>query len=354
MATATTNGNGHGNQQIAVQTTPQGQLKAMLEKNKNQIAMALPKHLTPDRMIRVALTAFSRTPQLQECTTISILGCVIQASELGLELTGPLGQAYMVPRWNKNIGAKEATFQVGYRGLMDLAYRSGRVSSFAAHCVHERDVFDFQLGTRPFLRHKPTMDGDRGNVIAVYAVLTMKDGAADFEVMSTADVNAHRDRYADKKAGDFSPWKTAWEEMAKKTVIRRLAKRAPMCVDMQKAAVVDEASEAGASPLTLEANFTAISQTDRAKELLTKRDDADVETDQDPLPHTATSQDDQVSMMRQDAIDQLLDNINAAATMADLEIQGGQMKEQKEWLGDDYGRCQAAYTAKYKVLTSKK
>jgi recombination protein RecT len=205
--------------------------------------MALPKHLTPERMIRVALTAFNQNPALQECSAISIVGCVIQAAQLGLELTGPLGQAYMVPYNNKHTGQKEAQFQTGYRGLMDLAYRSGRVETFAARVVYANDAFAYRYGTKPRIEHTPTMS-EPGEPVAVYAVLNLKGGAFDFEVMSKAQIDAHQKRYS-KQNGQYSPWATAWEEMAKKTVIRRLAKRAPVSIEIQRAAVLDEYAEAG-------------------------------------------------------------------------------------------------------------
>lgn len=231
-----------------MQTAASGrsELMSLLEKSKQQIAMALPRHLNADRMIRVAMTAFSRTPQLQECSVISIVGCVIQASELGLELTGPLGQAYMVPRWNKNTRSKEANFQVGYRGLVDLGYRSGRLESFPAHVVYENDLFSFQYGTKPHLKHVPT-EGEPGAIRAFYAVINMKGGASDFEVMTVKQIESHRDRYADKQSIEkgYSPWVTAFEEMGKKTVVRRLAKRCPMSIEFQKAVAVDEYNEAG-------------------------------------------------------------------------------------------------------------
>ena len=213
----------------------------------------VPKHLTAERVIKIAITMFHRTPGLQECSVESVLGCVIQAAELGLELSGPLGQAYMVPYRNKHTQRKEAQFQIGYRGLQDLAYRSGRVDCFPAHVVYENDTFDYAYGTKPFLTHKPTM-GDPGAMKAFYAVLMLKGGANDFEVMSLAAVEAHRDRYSKGADRNDSAWKTAFEEMAKKTVIRKLAKRAPLSTELRAAATLDEYGEAGL-PQNLALNF---------------------------------------------------------------------------------------------------
>lgn len=226
---------------VAKDAGPLKVFKDWLDYSKGQIAMALPKHLTAERMIRMATTTITRNPELLECTPVSVCGAVIQAAELGLELSGPLGQAYLVPFYNKNIGKKEAQFQVGYRGLIQLAYRSGRVKTFNAHAVHQNDYFDFAYGTDSFLKHKPA-DKDRGEITHVYAVVLTVDGGQDFEVMSADDVEQHRKRYSKQKS-QYSPWETAWEEMAKKTPLRRLAKRVPMSIELTKAAALDEYAE---------------------------------------------------------------------------------------------------------------
>jgi recombination protein RecT len=219
-------------------------LNNLLQQSKEQIARALPKHMTPERLIRMAVTAFQRTPALQECSPLSIVGCVIQAGELGLDLSGPLGQAYMVPYFNKHTRQKEAQFQIGYRGLVKLAFNSGKVSYFNAHEVCENDSFYFEQGTSQRLVHRPVLVG-RGEVIAYYSVIRMKDGASDFEVLSLEDVRKHRDRYSKSADRADSPWQTAFDEMAKKTVIRRLAKRAPVSAELQTAASLDEMAEVG-------------------------------------------------------------------------------------------------------------
>lgn len=218
------------------------QVMQCLEANKKSIEMAMPKSLmTFERAVRMAVTCFSRNPTLHSCSPQSILACVVQGSELGLEFSGPLGHAYMVPYWNRNSGAMEAQFQIGYRGLIELAHRSGKVKTFASHIVYEKDEFEYQYGTDTFLRHKPAIRGDRGKPIAVYAVVKLFNGGEDFEVMSVSDIEKHRAKYS--KAKGSSPWDTAWEEMAKKTPLRRLAKRVPLCVELISAAVMDEEVE---------------------------------------------------------------------------------------------------------------
>lgn len=194
-------------------------------------------------MIRVCITAVQNSPQLLECSPRSIVGCVIQASELQLEMSGPLGQCYMVPYFNKHSGQKEAQFQVGYRGFLSLAWRTGRIQTFASHCVYEGDRFHFQYGTDPKLIHVPAMKPD-ANIEHVYSILLTRGGGKDFEIMSLEQVKRHRERYSKQKSSN-SAWETAFDEMARKTLIRKIAKRAPISVQLQKAAVLDEYGEAG-------------------------------------------------------------------------------------------------------------
>lgn len=370
---ATTNGNG-SKQNLPVK--PIDNLRDLLIKSKAQIAMALPKHLTPDRLIRVAITACQRVPKLLECSPISIVGCVMQAAELGLELTGPLGQAYMVPYFNKNTGQNEAQFQVGYRGLVELAHRSGRVDSFPARVVCENDLFEFAYGTKPFVKHIPTMD-EPGKVVAVYAVLVLKDGGTDFEVMSAAQINAHRARYSKARGG--SPWDTAWEEMAKKTVIRRLAKRAPVSVELTTAAVLDEYAEASVpqqlgagvdllgspEPMTktdeLAAKLGTRSQpvkppeptADQPKTAPAENQVSD-EPKQEDAPETESSagqqQEEPGAMM--DLLDEIDGRIEDAKTKAELQVVGTLLKENETALGADYAPRLARYQAKFNSLAA--
>ncbi len=234
MSTQTLPAKNNGPQKAA---SPADGLRQLLERSKQQIALALPRHVTPERMIRMAMTVFGRTPKLQQCDPMTILACVVQASELGLELSGPLGHAFMVPY------GKEAQFQVGYKGFFDLAFRSGKVSAFPMRRVHANDHLEVEYGTEQRIVHRPKLAG-RGDVIAYYAAIYLKDGSRDFEFMSLEDVQAHFKQYV-KNKGEGSPWKTAFDAMALKTCVRMLAKRCPLSVEIQKAAVLDEYAEAG-------------------------------------------------------------------------------------------------------------
>lgn len=202
-----------------------------------QIAKALPSVLTPERFSRMVLTAMSTNPQLQQCTPNSFLGAMMQAAQLGVEPNTPLGQAYLIPY--RNHGTLEAQFQLGYKGLIDLAYRSGEITDISAHEVYENDTFEYELGLEPKLRHVPALT-DRGNVILYYAVYHTKNGGYGFEVMSVDDVNQHKNKFSKAASKGFSPWNSNFDEMAKKTVIKKLLKYAPIKTEFVRAVAQDE------------------------------------------------------------------------------------------------------------------
>lgn len=223
-----------------------GSLRTMLEKSKDQIQLALPRHMTAERMIRVAMTAVQRQPKLLECTPLSVVGAVVEASQLGLEPDGILGQAYLVPYFNNKTKRVEAQLQPGYRGLIALARRSGEVSTIYAELVYEADTFKISKGDSPKLKHEPNYDAeDRGKLRGAYAVVIYKDGGKDFEYMPLAELDKIRQQ---SKAAQFGPWQTHPEEMYRKCPIRRLAKRLPLSPEFQRAAVLDEYVDAGVAP----------------------------------------------------------------------------------------------------------
>jgi len=208
----------------AKQQAPQMTMKDWINKSEKQIAKALPSAITPERFARMAMTAVTMNPDLGKCTPPSFIGAMLQAASLGLEPNTPLGQAYLIPYNNYKTGQKEAQFQIGYRGLIELAHRSGEFKSIETHVVYENDEFEYELGLDPKLRHKPAMK-NRGEITWVYAVYKLQSGGYGFEVMSKADIDEHRKKYSKAKS---SPWDTAWEGMAKKTVIKQALKYAPL------------------------------------------------------------------------------------------------------------------------------
>lgn len=214
-------------------------MKDYVEKMMPEIEMALPKVMTPERFARITMTALSSNPQLQETTPQSFLGAMMTAAQLGLEPNTPLGQAYLIPYKNK--GTLECQFQLGYKGLIDLAYRSGEVKIIQAHAVFEKDTFEYELGLDPTLKHIPSADADRGTPVFYYAIFKTKDGGYGFEVMSIDDVKKHAGKYSQSYNSSYSPWKKSFDEMAKKTVLKKVLKYAPLKTDFVKAVGADEA-----------------------------------------------------------------------------------------------------------------
>ncbi len=216
-----------------------------LQSRRGEIAAALPKHLTPDRMIRLALTEFTKNKTLQQCTPASVYAGIIQASQLGLEI-GVMGQAYLVPYQNRKAGTVEAQFIPGYKGLISLARRSGEVTSIETHIVYEMDEFELELGIETKVRHVPNLDGDRGRARLVYGVAHFRDGGHHFEWMTLADVEKIRSK---SKAANSGPWVDHYEQMVRKTLIRRMANYLPMSIELANAIEIDNAVDAGRSAI---------------------------------------------------------------------------------------------------------
>ena len=237
MATTTNEGSIAKTRQSAVaEKKPKG-MKDLVNDMMPAITAALPSVITPERFTRMTLSALSSNKQLQACTPASFLGAMMTAAQLGVEPNTPLGQAYLIPYKNK--GVMECQFQLGYKGLIDLAYRSGEVKTIQAHTVYENDKFEFELGLEPKLTHIPAY-GDRGDPVYFYAVWRGKDDAFGFEVMSKNDVDAHAKKYSQSYGSNYSPWKTSYEEMAKKTVLKRCLKYAPLKSDFIRGVAADE------------------------------------------------------------------------------------------------------------------
>ena len=233
------------NKELQTQTkSPINTIRTLLERSKAQIAMALPKHLNADRIIRVAMTSIQRTPQLLECDPISLVAAVIQSSQLGLEPDGIFGHAYLVPFRNTKKNRMEVQFIPGYKGLIDLARRSGQVNRISAHVVYDNEHFVMEYGTKEVLEHKPLPPSTRGDRKGVYAVAVLNDGSAHFEWLWNEEIEAVKRQ---SKAVNFGPWQTHEDEMIRKTAIRRLVKYLPLSVELAKAAAVDELVDAGIS-----------------------------------------------------------------------------------------------------------
>ena len=221
----------------SVTNSNQKNLQNYIKAMEKQIAKALPSVITPDRFTRIVLSAISANPKLGDTTPESFLGAMMTAAQLGVEPNTPLGQAYLLPYWNSKKKCFECQFQLGYKGMIDLAYRSGEVSTIQAQVVYENDKFNFSYGLEPKLEHVPATS-DRGDAVYVYAVFRTKDGGFGFEVMSMDDVRSHAAKYS--KSFNNGPWQTNFEEMAKKTVLKKVLKYAPLKSDFVRGVTADE------------------------------------------------------------------------------------------------------------------
>ncbi|OUB78215.1 recombinase RecT [Bacillus thuringiensis serovar zhaodongensis] len=219
------------NRKESTPVTPEQTVEAYMKKMAPRMAEVLPKHMDMNRMSRIALTTIRTNPKLLECAVPSLMGAVMQAVQLGLE-PGLLGHCYILPY------KREATFIIGYKGMIDLARRSGHIQSIYAHAVHENDEFEYELGLHPKLEHKPS-HGDRGAFIGAYAVAHFKDGGYQMEFMPKSEIEKRRKRSASANSS-YSPWSSDYEEMAKKTVVRYMFKYLPISIEVQTQAQQDE------------------------------------------------------------------------------------------------------------------
>jgi recombination protein RecT len=193
---------------------------------KAQLAAALPKHLTPDRFIRVLLTATMRTPLLLECTQESLFKGVFDCAAMGLEVDGR--RAHLIPFKNNEKRCVEAQLIIDYKGLVELAMRAGGVSSIHADVVCENDEFTEETGQ---VVHKIDRRKPRGKPYAAYCKITFKDGGSKTEVMGAEDIEKIRQRSKAKNAG---PWVSDPGEMWKKTVARRALKWVPLSPEIRE------------------------------------------------------------------------------------------------------------------------
>jgi recombination protein RecT len=280
-------------------------IQGFLETYKGEIQRALPRHMTADRMARIALTEFRKNPNLMKCDPASLFGAVIQCAQLGLEPGGALGHAYLIPFENRKKGITEVQFIIGYRGMIDLARRSGQIVSLEAHAVYEGDQFVCEFGLESTLKHVP--DWQNANrtkddkLQFVYAVAKLKDGGTQFEVMSRAEVIAIRARSRTASSG---PWVTDFPAMALKTVIRRLFKYLPVSVEMQQAVGLDEQVEAGLSQdngAIIDSSFSVVDDGDSMQVDTSPVPDAAVDAQMEGMTYAQVAD----KLERADAIDVL-------------------------------------------------
>lgn len=210
--------------------SPKKTFQALVDSDqfKSQIANALPKHLTPDRFIRVLMTATIKNPTLLQCTQESMFNGIFDAAAIGLELDGR--RAHLVPFKNNKKGCMEATLIVDYKGMAELAYRSGCVQSIHADTVHDNDIFEVDCGE--LKKHVIDYKKPRGAPYAAYCLIKMAGGGVKCEVMTMEEIYEIRAR---SKARDSGPWVTDEKEMWKKTVAKRAFKWVPSSPEIRDA-----------------------------------------------------------------------------------------------------------------------
>jgi len=211
------------------------ELKAFLDANKQKLEQALPRHLSIDRLLRLLLNTYYVNPDLAKCTLPSIIGGAVNAVSMGLE-PGPAGECYLVPFYSSKKKTHEAQFIIGYKGLMKLARRSGEIGPFDAYVVHEKDDFDYALGSKAYIKHRPCDDEDPGPVTHAWALATYRNGQEQFVVLSRREL----DKLASVSKAKSGP-RVDWpEEMDKKGGVRRLCKMLPSASEVAVASEGDE------------------------------------------------------------------------------------------------------------------
>lgn len=252
-------------------------VRDLLMQYEEQMKAVLPKHLTAERMVNVAMAAMLRQPKLLDCSKASLLQAVMAASELGFDMNPVMGHCAIIPY--KDV----ATFQPMYKGLVDLAYRSGRVTKIDSHIVHTNDEFEYSYGLHPDLKHKPAT-GDRGEKIGAYVVAHIRDMDPTFLYMSKQEIEDHRNKYSRswKKDGMNSVWGTSPDPMWQKTVFIQLCRwlpKSPEMVDLEKAIALDNRAETGRADIptgTIDVNIEEIPDVD-ALDAVAEQLDGDLE-----------------------------------------------------------------------------
>lgn len=267
---------------------------------KHEIARALPGHMKPDRMIRVAVTTMLRVPKLAKCDQASFFNAMLTLSQLGLEPDGR--HAHLIPFENRKAGIVECQLIIDYKGLVKLIMQIGQVSRIHADVVREEDEFEYDRGS--VTKHKPNFRVARGKVYAVYCIITMKDGTEKCEVMTRDDVEAIRKR---SRSGSNGPWVTDWDEMAKKTVFRRASKWVP--ISSEKVALALEVDEGDVIDGRVSASSTRVDNSIMAA--IAPKPPTDTASDDSPVDYT----DDLNAALTEDALRELYGRIEGDSSL---------------------------------------
>lgn len=210
--------------------------------NQNFMAQAnnvASKYFSPEKLIKVALLAAFRNPDLYICTLSSFIDSLITAGEVGLDFGGKTGEGYLIARGSKNLprGVKECSFMPGYQGFIELAYRTNRIDFMDAQLVFANDKYKCNLGSNPSIKHEPKLDGDRGELLFGYGIVVLTGRSRPkLDFMTRAELMAIKDR---SQSSGYGPWKTDELEMCRKTLIRRIWKYCPKTPELHAALEAD-------------------------------------------------------------------------------------------------------------------
>jgi len=221
-------------------------LQHQVEKMAGQFEHALPNKIGVERMMRIVMTAILNNPKLAMCDPNSFFGSLLQALQLGLEVNTPLGQAWLIPRWDGKAKKLKCQFQMGYQGLVDLCYRYGTYRRITAEVVYEGDYFDYKNGTTHYIEHVQKFKTDKP--LYVWALYETENGGSNFVVWTWDKVMKHAEEFSESFDSDKNEWKySAWsstqeskESMAKKTMLEKVLKYAPKSVELKQALIADE------------------------------------------------------------------------------------------------------------------
>ena len=276
---------------VEVTKDRRGKIEAELVRLAPDIAATLPNGMSQERFQVVVLQALSRNPDLLDCEASSVILSVLEAAQLGLEPTGSLSRAWLIPYKEKGAPRPRAQLMIGVRGYEDLARRSGEIADVWSRVVYQEDDFEVIYGTEDTITHKPKLGTiDPTDITHVYAVAKFRDGRQRFEVMTKADIDRIRSR---ARASNFGPWVSDYAEMARKTCVRRLIKTLPLTIEAVNAIEIDEEREfvqPVAIPAVSRTAEVRMKVLGRGKEALeTTETAAEVEVEPTPVPEASAA-----------------------------------------------------------------
>lgn len=223
---------------MSTTTMTRESVRGLLAKQKDEFNRALSNRIDPDYFVRVALTAINKTPKLLLCTQESLLACLMDCAQLGLEPDSVQGLAYLIPFDDKKKGMI-CTLVVGFQGFIQLAYKNPKVKAIRYGTVRSTDHFEYEEGLNPRLVHRPDDDVEPGDLTHAYAICDLDNGGQTWVVMNRRQVM--KAKSASKSAhSDYSPWNTFEESMWAKTAVRQLAKRIPKSRELAEALTRDD------------------------------------------------------------------------------------------------------------------